>query len=475
MVRYSYQIHFVFGFFNNDMKFHIKLLQTSSLSVGLLWLACASQAYGQTEGDAEPSNSRFSGFATLGVTYHSNQDVGVIILGSQSKPAYQGLSANLDTALGLQWDYKLAPATSITLQGVVRAGEEFEPKLRMAYVKQVLGENLSVRAGRMRNPLFFDSDTSEIGYANTMIRTPIPLYTGTTGGHINYIDGLNVQWRKPLDDFSLAVNANWGGAQGSHFDFTSTPSNKFLINVSGLLNLSVGLTFGDHLIRYSHSNVGRFTADTDPPFKTYQDLTKFSKVLSGVATQLGASGQSAAAQVLVDRAKLLSVYSAPYDGAQTYDSIGFSTTLAGFGIGGEWTLLNTDTVMLGKVEAYQLTASYPIGTFTPFISFSSSRRISNWAESNPITPTGLPGVGSIDSDLAFIGQQTAQISKLFDNSMRGVSVGTRWEVARNMAAKIQYDYLSTRDSQTPGAFAFSGRSAFDNAVHMLSASLDVVF
>jgi hypothetical protein len=456
------------------MKFHIKLSRTCSVSVCLAWLACVGQAYAQTEGDAEPSNSRFSGFATFGMNYHRNPDVGIISSGSQFKPAYQGLSANLDTALGLQWDYKLTPATDLTLQGVVRAGDEFEPKLRMAYIKQVLGENLSVRAGRMRNPLFFDSDTSEIGYANTMIRTPIPLYTGTVGGQIDHIDGLNVQWRQPMEDFSLAVSANWGGAKGSHFDFSETPPNKFLINVSGLLNLSVALGFGDHLIRYSRTRVARFTADTDPPFKLYQDLAELGVELGNFATDFAANGQSGASQAMGERARLLSTYSKPYDGAQTYDSIGLSTTFAGFGILGEWTLLDTDTVMLGKVEAYQLTVNYPIGTFTPYVSYSSARRISNWAESNPITPTGLPGLEAIDLGLTGIGQTNAQMSKFFDYSIRGLSAGGRWEVARNMAAKIQYDYLSTPDSQTPGALV-TRRAPFDNVVHMLSASLDVVF
>ena len=474
MVRYDYQISFVFVFFNNGMKFYIKLIQTSSLTLGLLWLACTSQAYGQTEGDAEPSNSRFSGFATLGMVYNSNPDAGIVFSGAQTKPAFQGLSANLDSLLGLQWDYKLLPTTSVKLQGVVRAGEEFQAKLRMAYVQQALAEDLSVRAGRMRSPLFFDADTTEIGYANTAIRGPIPLYAGTSASQIIHIDGVNVQWRKPLYAFLLTMDGYWGGGQFTHYDVTKVPTSESQINTNGITNLVLSLTSDHGLIRYSHANLANYSASSDQLVKLNQGMAELSAGLNKSATGYAAFGKTALAQTLRDKAKQLDAYANPFNGAQTYDSIGFSTTLADFGVAGEWAWLSSDAVMLGKREAYQISVSYKAGNFTPFIAFSSARRVSNRADANPLTPTGVPTLARLDTGITDISQGLDQMSRLSNITMQGLSLGMRWEVANNMAAKIQYDILNTPSSNVPGAFKVRS-FPFDNAVQLLSASLDVVF
>lgn len=459
-----------------NMKFDAKSNLSSLAFAGMITLVCAGYSHAQTEEDEASAQSHVSGFVTLGGTYHENPDVGIVFSGAQSKPAYRGLSTELDSVLGLQWDYKLTPTASVKLQAVARAGEEYRPNLRMAYAQQELGKNLSFRVGRMRSPLFFDSDTSEIGYANTMIRGPVPLYAGTSGGQIAHIDGLHLQWREPLRDYSLTVNAYWGGGQATHYDFTDAQVNKFLINASGLLNLSVGLTAGEYLFRYSHTKVANYTANTDPPYQLYESIATASTNFGRLATDFADSGLGAEAQAANEKAKLLSLYSKPFDGAQTYDSIGVSTTIAGFGISGEWTQLDADAIMIGKVQGYQLSVNYPLGVFTPYISIAHNRRISNWADANPITPTGLPlfEVLTIDAALTELGNRTAHISRILDSSMRSVTVGLRWDVAPSMAAKIQYDYLTTPGTETPGAFKVRS-FPFDNAVQLVSVGFDVVF
>jgi hypothetical protein len=456
------------------MKFHINLSRTCYLSLCLAWIACVSQAYAQTESDAETAPSRISGFATLGMVYNTNPDAGLVFSGAQTKAAYQGLSANLDSVLGLQWDYKFSPATSLKVQGVLRAGEEFQPKLRMAYVQQALAEELSMRIGRMRSPLFFDADTTEIGYANTAIRGPIPLYAGTSASQIIHIDGLNVHWRKPLDAFSLTVDGYWGGGQFTHYDVTKVPTAESQINTNGISNLAVSLAFGDGLIRFSHARLANYSVVSDSLNQLNQGMADLSAGLNKSANSFAAFGQAALAQALTDKAKLLDAYINPFNGAQTYDSIGFSTTVADFGVAGEWAWLNSDAVMLGKREAYQISVNYKAGNFTPFIAYSSARRVGNWADANPLTPTGVTSLAQLDAGITRISQGLDLTSKLSNITMQGLSLGMRWEIASNMAAKFQYDLLTTPNGNVPGAFKVRS-FPFDNTAHLLSASLDAVF
>lgn len=474
MVWLSFQNRRVFLLFDTDMKVHMKLFLSGRTALYLGALLFAGHSHAQTEGDLHATNSRFSGFATLGTAYNANPDAGVVFSGAQTKPAFQGLSANLDSVLGLQWDYTLTPSTSFKLQGVIRAGEEFQPKMRMAYVQQRVVENLSLRAGRMRSPLFFDADTTEIGYANTAIRGPIPLYAGTSASQIIHIDGLNVQWRKPLDDLLLTVDGYWGGGQFTHYDVTKVPTSESQINTNGIGNLAIKLEFGNGTIRYSHARLGNYSAGSDQLNQLNQGIAGLSAGLEKSAASFAAYGQSTVAQALRDKASLLNAYSNPFNGAQTYDSIGFSTTLEDFGIAGEWAWLSSDAVILGKRQAYQVSVNYKTGKFTPFATFSNARRVGNWAEANPVTPTGIPSLGQLDAGIAGISQGLEQMSRLANITMQGFSLGLRWEVASNMAAKIQYDLLTTPSPDAPGALKVR-RFPFDNTVRLLSAGLDLVF
>lgn len=451
------------------MKFHIKSRLVRVTVLGLLGLGWLSQSFGQIEGDPEATRSRFSGFATLGVTYNANPDAGVEFSGAQTKPAFQGLSTNLDSLLGLQWDYTLLPTTSVKLQGVVRAGEEFQPKLRIAYVQQVLSENLSVRAGRMRSPLFFDADSTEIGYANTAIRGPIPLYAGTSASQIIHIDGLNVQWRKPLNDMLLTVDGYWGGGKFTHYDVTKVPTSESQINTNGIGNVAVSLALSSGLVRFSHARLANYSAESEQLTGLNQGIANLSAGLKQSAAAFATQGPS-----LRDKARLLEAYINPFNGVQTYDSLGFSTTWADFGVSGEWAWLNSDAVMLGKLEAYQISLSYKTGRLTPFATVSGARRVSNWADANPVTPTGLAPLSELDAGITRISQGLNQLSTLSNITMQGLSLGMRWEVADNMAAKIQYDLLNTLDANTPGAFKVRS-FPFDNSAQLLSVSLDVVF
>lgn len=456
------------------MKFHNKHITSLALAIFLLNGALVPAAMAQSDADGEAKNSRFSGFATAGLVYNSNADAGLSFSGAQTKPAYQGLTGTLDSVVGLQWDYDMLASTRLKVQAVARAGEEFQPKLRVAYVQQSFNQNFLVRVGRLRSPLFFDADTTEIGYANTMVRGPMPLYAGTTASQVIHMDGMHLQMRQPLDDMLLSVDGYWGGGSFKHYDVTKVPVQESHININGITDFSISLAFGDSLVRYSHARLANYSAGSDQLTQLSQGIGMISAGLLQSATNFDAYGQAAVAASLRDKASLLQAYNAPFDGSQSYDSIGFRTQINDFGVAGEWAFLNGEAIMLGKREAYQITLSYRAGEFTPYLAFSGARRISVKADSLPITATGIPALAQLDAGINGIGNGMRLMATLSNVTMQSASVGVRWDLARNMAAKFQYDMLSSPDGNTPGAFKVRS-FPFDNTAHVLSASLDLVF
>jgi hypothetical protein len=189
----------------------------------LLLATCAMSAAFAGEAEVAPSPVKLSGFATLGLTHNDNSEAGVIFSSSQKRPATQGVSGNLDSVLGLQMDWQLLPTTSVVVQGVARAGEDFEPKLRLAYVRQQLGADAAVRLGRMRSPLFFDSDVAEIGYAYLMSRAPIPVYGSMN--NVSHLDGGDVQWRQSLGNIAFLLQGYYGSDRYKHRFYNTRVAN----------------------------------------------------------------------------------------------------------------------------------------------------------------------------------------------------------------------------------------------------------
>lgn len=474
MLLFSYLI--IVNFLNIfiDMKFHKKHIRAKEWALGVFILAAFTPAWAQSDSESEASGSRLSGFATLGAVYNSNQDVGLVFSGAQTKPAYQGLSAKLDSVVGVQWDYDLLPSTSAKLQAVARAGEEFQPKLRIAYIQQTFNDKVLVRVGRMRSPLFFDADTTEIGYANTMVRGPMPLYAGTTASQIIHIDGLHVQMRAPFDNFLVRLDGYWGGGSFTHYDVTKVPTTDSQINVNGITDMAISVAFGDTLLRYSHARLANYSAGSDQLTQLSKGIQMLGAGLNTSASTFEGYGQTAVAAALRSKANVLAAYDKPFDGRQMYDSVGFSTQWDDLGVAGEWAWLNSEAIMLGQRQAYQFTVNYKLGSFTPYLAYSSARRVSNNAESTPITNTGIASLAQLDAGINAIAMGMDQMATLSNVTMQGLSLGVRWDLARNMAAKMQYDVLNTPNASTPGAFKVR-TFPFDNTAHVLSASLDVVF
>lgn len=415
--------------------------------------------------DSSERPLKLSGFATLAATYNGNGQAGVITSFAQKEPAYQGLSANVDSDVGGQLEWKALADTSFLAQAVARAGNDMTPELRMAYVRQALGNAFAVRLGRIRGPLYFDSDVAEIGYAYMMVRPPIPLYA--IANSVSALDGGDVQWRYSFGTTGLLARAYDGNSSyRQHFYYSGTDADS---DIRGIRGFAISVTRPNLTVRFARTITHSSTIRSG-------QLEQLDEGLDQVAGGLLAASsnpllpRSVAAAFGAQAAQIAALVN-PFDSRPSYTSIGFDGDWRSLRLMGEWTELNSHAALIGKFDGYHLTTGYALGDYTPYLSVARLMR------KTPLLDTGALSVTTgtaLDAAAAQIRGALEVAAQQADLSSRSLSAGMRWDFRTNMALKIQYDYISTPSSIVPGSFAVQ-RTPFVNHTNLGTLALDIVF
>ena len=425
-------------------------------------------AQGSAPGPTTPS-LRWSGFGTLGLTYHDNDDVGAIFSYSQRSPAEHGLSGNLDTVLGLQADAQLASSTSATVQAVTRAGDDFRPKLRMAYLRQQLGQDFGLRLGRIRSPLYLDSDVSEVGFAYLAARPSPPLYN-VAGNYVPHIDGGDLQWRHAFGNTAVLVQAYAGRSENKQILYNTSPEQEADIEFSGIRGLALNVSLPAVSLRVSRTWIDRFTLRSSQVDQLNGGLAQINAGLLGAAAnpllpdavRAALNGQAAAVQG----------YTNAFDSRPVYTSLGFDANLKDWRLTGEWAEFDSRSRMVGKYRGFNATLGYAIGNFTPYVAYSKNRRVSSSLDTSALSATGLDP--TLDAALGQMQGALNQAALFTDLTTRARTVGVRWDYGESIAIKFQYDRFTTPSSNSPGIFAVRSLP-IDNKLDLVSVTLDFVF
>ncbi|WP_349744427.1 hypothetical protein [Roseateles cavernae] len=434
------------------------------LKQGLLALAGLAMAGEET--GVEPL--RFSGFATLGLTHNDNATAGAITSFSQTRPARRGWSATMDSVLGLQLEWQPLAGTSVLLQGVARAGEDMQPRLRIAALRQQLGQGLSLRLGRLRSPLYFDSDIAEIGYANLTARPAPPIY-----GLVNSVaslDGGDLQWRVNLGDASLLAQIYGGGNDYQHRFNNLSPVQMADARLRGLRGFSFSANLPDLTLRLSRTEIDRYTLRSPQVAEINGGLTQLSTALKQLASNPQLPAPMAAA--LQTKAAALAGLSNPFDNRPIYTSLGLDGNWQRWRLLAELTRMNPRNDLVGRYRGYSLTLARSIGDFTPYLSLVQQKRYGPVLDTQALAPLGLDP--QLDAGLKQLRAGLDQAQQFADISTRSLSLGLRWDWRENTALKTQLDLVRTPNSYTPGALAVR-TLPFDNKLQLFSVTLDLVF
>lgn len=430
--------------------------------------AWAQAPDGGPAGAASPT-LRWSGFATLGLTWHDNATAGAITSFGQRAPANRGVSGNLDTVGGLQVDARLGDTTSATAQAVARAGDDFQPKLRMAYARQQLGGDAAVRVGRLRSPLYLDSDVSEIGFAYLPMRPPMPIY-GVAANYVPHIDGADLQWRYSFGQTGLMVQGYLGRSSGKQIFVNTTPRDEADFSLSGIRGVAVTVGFANVTVRGSHTRIDRFTLRSPLLDQLSGGLEQVSGGLAAISADPRLPAPFAAA--LAGQSQAVRSYLNPYDSRPVYTSLGFDANLDRWRVMGEITTFDSRSPTVGRYRGGQLTVGYSWGSLTPYVGVSSNSRQAGSLDTSALTPTGLDP--ALDGAITQLKGAFDQAARFADLSSRSNTIGVRWDARENVAVKLQFDQIRTPSSTVPGVLAVP-QLPFDNRVNLLGATLSVIF
>jgi hypothetical protein len=135
----------------------------------------------------------------------------------------------------------------------------------------------------------------------------------------------------------------------------------------------------------------------------------------------------------------------------------------------EWAKRTSDS-FLGDATAWYASYGYRLGTLTPYVLYSQSRKLSN--NSDPgLDLTTLPFfLTSVAAEL-----NVGLNALLQPNTATTVSVGSRWDFARSIALKLQYDHISLTANSTGPLTNVQAGFHPGGKVDVLTATVDFVF
>jgi hypothetical protein len=388
--------------------------------------------------DAGPGAWRFSGFGTLGVV-HADTDTADFtssVLKASGAGATRRWSMDVDTRLGAQVDFAIAPQWSAVLQVVSeqRYDNSYRPNVEWANVKYQVTPDVSVRVGRMALPVFMAAEHRKIGYVYSMVRQPTEVEGGVP---ITSSDGIDLSWRWNTGALRHTTRLQYGRTNMALDAGTRLRAN-------GIAAVSHSIDAGAFSVRASAIGAGVTVNLADQLF--------------GALKQFGPAGVALADQYSVDHKRISLVAL-----GMEYDPGDWFVTIEGG--------RQRSQSMLGTNIGLALGAGYRWRAFTPYVGYSDVRAQASTA-SRGLSTAGLPAQLAYAASALNAGLNQLLIT-LPEQST--ASIGTRWDVHENMALKLQVDSVTPHRNSRGTLINTQPGFTSGRTVCVTSMSLDFVF
>ena len=359
----------------------------------------------------------FDGFLTAGMAAHDQKFVTYL------DGVTEDVSFDNDSKFGLQVSAKVAENMQAVAQILARgSNDNYNMDIAWAYLDYRLTDGLSLRGGKVKEPVFLISDYFEVGYAYPWIRPPQEVYRNNP---INTINGLQMQYAANLGAVTFLLQPYLGSntddvpGTGGQAQFLA---EKFYGAAMQLSNPS--FTFQVSYLKTDVATQGFVPDTTVEPF-----LTGYGPMV------------------------LISVAS---EGTAELSSAGLSWDIANFVGYTEYVIRDitgTSEGLFPDQDAYYVTLGYRIGKFLPHLTFAHS-------EAKPIA---------------------SPIASMFSVSQDSAIVGLRYELNDSAALKIEYQSIDLPTDRPPGSNGLYSDAltpfgvTVEDKSSMISIAIDVIF
>ncbi len=368
-----------------------------------------------------------SGFGTAALT-RSNSDAAEFIRPNQLKGVKTDAKTGVDSNFGIQATAKFNDWLSFTGQGLVRKNvkDDFVGEMAWAFAKAKVSENLSIRAGRVGLPVYMISDYRNVGYANTMIRPPVEMYTQVL---LESVDGVDAVYQTSFGETSVTAQLALGKSEYES-------SNNYTAKFKDLVGINLVAENGPFTFR-----LGR--VDTKVSVEN-------SANLNAVAGGLAKFGYVSAANSLIVK-----------DSKTSFTSLGLGLDWKNIVVQAELGKRQSDSLTIQDTTSWYTMAGYRIGKYLPYINHASAK------QDSPRTVAGLPTAGPL-LGLAAGANAFASAAPLQTSN----SIGVRWDFYKSAALKLQLDRISPSNGN--GTF-INAKPGFTGPVTVFAAGIDFVF
>lgn len=413
----------------------------TKLITSAVLLACSSLALA-----ADDLPVKFSGFGTFGAARSNNNEADFRLNPEQltGTARTNHIETTLDSKFALQADATLAKGLTATAQLMARKRGDDTSRAEFEWLnlRYQATRDLYVRGGRVQTPMFMLSEFQNVGYSLTALRVPQDVYSQNL---ITYLDGVDVGYRMQTGE--VLINAK--GLAGKR---------KLQLDTNGGLNFDFDIAmatlsgeYHGHSLRtaYAKFNIG---AQAD-----------FYTLLNRSLDTLAAAG--------VPNTGTLQSNLPTNDVKADFLTFGYSYDKDQYLLQSEYVISRADGNAYQNKDAWYLMGAYRLGKFTPYASYSKIKVTEKY---------DLPKIGLSGLAPALI-RPAATVNGFIDGFMLSqnqstLAAGVRWDVADNVALKLQGDYIR-KPGESKGNFVNQTKDFEVNSrnVSVISASVDFIF
>ncbi len=172
-------------------------------ALGLAGLIASTPALALEQGEYQ-----FNGFGTAGLTHLGGETEGRSFgVNGQTTDAWRGDQLS---RLGGQFQYGLTDTLGVTVQATLKPEQDtWKGNLEWAYLSWKATDGLTLRAGRLRVPVYMYSETLDVGFTHPWLRLPDEVYSQV---QVSNYEGGDLLYTLPTAIGSLAFQIAGGQA-----------------------------------------------------------------------------------------------------------------------------------------------------------------------------------------------------------------------------------------------------------------------
>ena len=292
----------------------------------------------------EQGEYRLNYFGTVGITHLGGEDQGRSYgVSGQTTDSWRGDQLS---KFGAQLTYGLTDTLGVTLQATAKPlQDEWQANLEWAYLSWQANDQLMVRAGRLRSPVYMYSESLDVGFSYPWLRLPDEVYSQV---QLTNYEGADVVYTLPLSYGSVTFQVAAGQAKNrDYFAY----DDLFSIDYGKLFGANVSLATND----YGTFRVGYVEAD-------------ISTTVDGVVNASGTPTYLQLLELKKDKGKFTSI-------GYQYDNGTWLTA-------NEWTTRVTENDNNASIDSFYLMGGRRFGDFLAHVTYAqldeSEGRQNSW-------------------------------------------------------------------------------------------------